>query len=110
MKGIIIILILALVGFFAYTYFFPSLSEEEQAVKDLTDRFNQSSRQFVGAGRLSGATGLSTVSDTEAAVERIKKIKQELTKLSRGLTEENAQERAKKLKIRIDEFYQKNEL
>lgn len=110
MKGIIVILILALVGFFAYTYFFPKLTEEEQAIKDLTDRFNQATRQFVGGGRLSGATGLSMASGVEAAVEKIKRIKQELAQLTRGLTEEKAKERAEILKTKVDEFYRKNEL
>lgn len=110
MKALVWIIILAVIGYFAYTQFFGPLSEEEQLVKDLDKQFNLAARQFVGAGRLSGGTGLDMTSDAEMAVNKIKKVRKELESIEDTLTEEKAIERAEKLDAKIKNFYEKNDL
>lgn len=110
MKALVWIIILAIIGYFAYTQFFKPLSEEEQLVKDLDKQFNLATRQFVGAGRISGGTGLDTTSDAEIAVNKIKKIRKELADMRDALTEEKAIARADKLAAKIKDFYEKNDL
>ena len=110
MKALVLIIILAVIGYFAYTQFFKPLSEEEQLVKGLDKQFNLATRQFVGAGRISGGTGLDTTSDAEIAVNKIKKVRKELESIKDTLTEEKAIARAEKLDAKIKNFYEKNDL
>lgn len=110
MKVLIWIIILVVIGYFAYNQFNQPLSDQEQAVKDLEGRFNTASRAFVGAVRMAGETGLDTTSDAEMAINKIKKIRTELSQLKPTLSEEGAIDRSDKLETRITEFYKKNDL
>ncbi|NIM91450.1 MAG: hypothetical protein GTO17_10940 [Candidatus Aminicenantes bacterium] len=110
MKAFIIILILAVVGFVAYTQFFAPLSEEEKEVKELEKRFSLATRMYLGAERLAGGTGLDTTSDVEEAIRSMNKTRSELVRLQERLQEEAAIERAEKLEARMKEFYKRNEI
>lgn len=109
MRAIIIILILAVAGFLAYTTFF-SLTEEEKMVKTLENDFDEAVGNFLRAGRTMAGTGLDTTSDVDDAVRRIKKAERGLRELMTRLTEESAKKRAEKLAAEIREFSQKNDI
>jgi uncharacterized protein YicC (UPF0701 family) len=109
MRAIVIILILAVIGFLAYTAFF-SLTEEEKMVKALEDEFDDAVGNFLRAGRTMAGTGLDTTSDVDDAVRKIKKTEKELQELIPRLTEEPAKKKAEKLQEKIKVFSQKNDI
>ena len=109
MKKIIVILLVVVVGFFAYTYF-TSLSDEEQKVKALEKEFDLAVGDFLRAIRTMSGTGMDTTSDVDDAVVKIKKVKKELKALKSSLQESSAQERAAKLDAKIKEFERKNDI
>jgi uncharacterized membrane protein YukC len=109
MRAIIAILLVVVLGFLAYTYF-TSQSEEEKMVKALEKEFDQAVGNFLRAERTMAGTGLDTTSDVDDAVVKIKKVKEELKALQGRLQENSAQERAKKLAGKIEEFERKNEI
>lgn len=109
MRAIVIILIVAVIGFLVYTAFF-SLTEEEKMVKALEDEFDDAVGNFLRAGRTMAGTGLDTTSDVDDAVRKIKKTEKELQELMSRLTEDAAKEKAEKLKGKIKEFSLKNDI
>jgi hypothetical protein len=109
MRAIIVILLVAAIGFLAYTHF-TSLSEEEKMVKALEKDFDQAVGDFLRASRTMAGTGLDTTSDVDDAVRKIKKVKNELSALIGTLEEESAQLRAQKLEGRIKKFERKNDI
>lgn len=110
MRAVIVILILVVIGFLAYTYLLAPRSEEEKMVKALEDEFDTAVGNFLRAGRTMAGTGLDTTSDIHDAVKTIKKVERELKDLKNQLTEESAQNKAEKLEVRIKEFVKKNEI
>jgi pyridoxal biosynthesis lyase PdxS len=110
MKALIILIILVVIGFIAYTQFFAPLSEEENEVKQLEKRFNSATRLYLGAERIAGGTGLDTTSDVEEAIRSMNRARSELMRLQERLEEEAAIKRAKKLEAKMKEFYEKNEI
>lgn len=110
MKALIIVIIIVVIGFIAYTQFFAPLSEEENEVKQLEKRFNLATRQYLGAERIAGGTGLDTTSDVEEAIRSMNKTRAELMRLQERLEEESAIKRAEKLEAKIKEFYERNEI
>jgi hypothetical protein len=109
MRAIIVILILAIVGFLVYTHFF-SLTDEEKIVKALENDFDEAVGNFLRAGRTMAGTGLDTISDVEDAVRAVKKAEKELQELKARLTEEPAKRMAEKLEDKIKEFVKKNDI
>jgi len=109
MRAVIVILLIAVIGFLAYTYF-TSLSGEEKMVKTLEEEFNQAVGDFLRAERTMAGTGLDTTSGVDDAVRKIKKLKIELRALMGTLQEDSARERAQKLEDRIREFERKNDI
>jgi len=109
MRAIIFILILAILGFLAYTIFF-SLTEEEKMVKALEGDFDKAVGNFLRAGRTMAGTGLDTTSDVDDAVRTIKKTEKDLQELMSRLTEESAKKKANELEDKIREFSKKNDI
>jgi hypothetical protein len=109
MKAVIVIILIAVIGFFAYSYF-TSLSQEEKSVKALDREFDLAAGDFLRAVRTMAGTGLDTTSDVDDAVRKIKKVKSELRALMGTLKEDSAKEMGQKLKERIEEFERKNDI
>lgn len=109
MRAIIAILLVAVLGFLAYTYF-TSVSEEEKRVKALEKEFDTAMGDFLRAVRTMAGTGLDTTSDVDDAVIKIKNVKKELKALKARLEEDSAQERAENLEAKIKEFERKNDI
>ena len=110
MRAVMVILILVVIGFLAYTYLFTPRSEEEKMVKALEDEFDQAVGSFLRAGRTMAGTGMDTTSDVHDAVRKIKKVEKELEYIKNRLTEESAQNKAEKLEAKIKEFVRKNDI
>lgn len=109
MRAIIVILLVVILGFLAYTYF-TSATEEEKSVKALEKEFDSAVGDFLRAVRTMSGTGLDTTSDVDDAVIKIKKVKKELIALKARLEEDSAQGRAEKLETKIKEFESKNDI
>lgn len=109
-RFLLVVLLLAVAGYFAYTHFHKPLSDEELAVRDLEKRFEKAARAFAGSGRMSGMTGVDMTAGAEQAVRAVKQVRDELAGLKRGLSEEKARERADALQKKIEEFSRTNEL
>jgi LPS O-antigen subunit length determinant protein (WzzB/FepE family) len=110
MRAVIIIIILAVIAFLAYTFVLSPQSEEEKMVRALEDEFDTAVGNFLRSGRTMAGTGLDTTSDIQDAVRTIKKVERELKDLKNQLTEESAQKKAEKLEEKIKEFVKKNEI
>jgi hypothetical protein len=109
MRAFIVIILIGIIGFFAYSYF-TSHSQEEKSVKALDKEFDQAVGDFLRAVRTLAGTGLDTTSDVDDAVRKIKKVKSELRALMGTLKEDSAREMGQKLKERIEEFERKNDI
>jgi hypothetical protein len=110
MRAAVIIIILAVLAFLAYTFVLSPQSEEEKMVRALEDEFDTAVGNFLRAGRTMAGTGLDTTSDVDDAVKTIKKVERELKDLKGQLTEQSAQKKAEKLEANIKEFVRKNEI
>ena len=110
MKALIIILILLVVGYFAYTNLYTPLSDEEKAIKNLKAEFDNAVGEIIRAERMAGTTGIAVTFDVNDSVNKIKKVEKELKKLKSSLKEEASIQKAKELEERIQEYYKKSEL
>lgn len=116
MKKLAVVIVVAIVGLLAFNYsttgeltLKPSFSksEEESAVEDLQDDFDATKKQFAQAHRTAGLSGIDTTADVSAAISDVKRIKRELEKLRKTLSEEKAKRAAGELASAIQAF-QKN--
>ena len=110
MKALIIILILAVVGYFAYMNLYAPLSDEEKAIKNLKAEFDNAVGEISRAERMAGTTGIAVNFDVNDSVNKIKQVVKELKKLKSSLQEESSIQKAKELEERIKEFYKKSGL
>ena len=113
MKNVLILVAVLVVGLLVYNFattgevkLLPSfgLSDEEQAVKDLEDRFDAAKGEFAQAHRAAGLSGIDSSSGAEAARRSVQAIQQEMTSLRKGLSEEEAVRRAESLSSAVDRF------
>ena len=110
---IVILIIIAVAGFFAYNYFTtgemsltssPTLSEEEKAVKSLADSFNEAQREVRQAERTGAVSGVGNLGAVEDAINEIDRIQNDLATLKSSLESDSAVEEAERLEREIEEF------
>jgi hypothetical protein len=106
-KAVIVILLIAVAAFLIYKQTHQPASKEELAVKAVEERFLAAQSRFMGAAAGGLASGLDAA---EAAVADVQKVRNELARLMRTLTEEKATVKAGELKAKIDEFCRKNDI
>lgn len=113
MKKLAIVIVVAIVGLLAFNYaktgeltLTPSFSKSEQetAVRDLQREFSAAQKQFVQAYRTAGLSGMDTTAEADAAIQGVKRIKRELTKLRKTLSEEKAKRIASELATSVRTF------
>ena len=113
MTRIVILIIIAVAGFFAYNYFTtgemalsPSstLSEEEQEVKSLADSFNEAQKEVRQAERTGAVSGVGNLGAVEDAIDEIDQIESDLATLKSSLESESAMEDAERLEGEIEAF------
>ena len=113
MKKLLIVVAALAFGLVAYNFtttgevtLIPSLgmSQEEQAVKDLENRFESAKRELAQAHRASAVSGIDSTSGAEGSRRSIEGIAKELASLRKGLSDDSAKGRATRLADAIEEF------
>jgi hypothetical protein len=110
MKALIWILILGAIGYFGYTNFIRPLTDEEQEVKLIEDKFDAAVEEYLQAVRAAGGLGMDTISDVDVAIRKVRATKEALLNLKRRLKDEAAINRANALEAKMRNFYSKNDL
>lgn len=106
-KAFLIFLLIAVAAFFIYKQTSKPVSDEELKVKAVEEEFLMASAKFMGSAGSGLAEGLDVA---EAAVIQVQKIRSELARLMKSLTEEKAIRRADDLRDKIDKFCRKNDI
>ncbi|MGZ4886757.1 MAG: hypothetical protein ACXV5O_03525 [Candidatus Aminicenantales bacterium] len=106
-KAFLVFLLMAVAAFFIYKQTSKPVSDEELKVKAVEERFLMASAKFMGTAGSGLASGLDVA---ESAVIQVQKIRNELARLRKSLTEDTALLRADELKGKIDEFCRKNDI
>jgi DNA repair exonuclease SbcCD ATPase subunit len=113
MTKFIMVIIIVAAGLVAYNYvttgeiaLIPgsALSEEEQEVKNLTDRFYKARQMVKQAQRSAGVGGVATVSMVDDEMNEIEQIEREIVTLMDSLESDAAFEKAEKLEREIEDF------
>ena len=110
MKKLIWLIIIVVVGYFAYTKFLRPVSDEERNVQAFEDRFEAARNRYLSAARQLAMPGEAAIADPEAAVRRLKTVKADFDRLYESLTDAAAIARADKLAAAIEEFIEKNDI
>src|SRR5512137_318496 len=100
-KAFLVILLIAIAGFFIYKQVHRPATAEELSVKGVEVRFIAASNKFISAAGGGLATGLD---EAESAVVEVQRARNELVRLRKTLTEERAIALADALKAKVDEF------
>ena len=113
MSKIIMVIIFLAAGLVVYNYvttgelsLIPgaSLSEEEQEVKNLADRFYKARQMVKQAQRSAGVGGVATISMVDDEMNEIEQIEVEIVTLMDSLESEAAFENAERLEREIADF------
>jgi hypothetical protein len=113
MTKFIMVIIIVAAGLVAYNYvttgeiaLIPgsALSEEEQEVKNLTDRFYKARQMVKQAQRSAGVGGVATVNMVDDDMNEIERIEREIATLMDSLESDAAFEKAEKLEREIEDF------
>lgn len=109
MKNILTLIVVVVIGFFAYNYLMTPLSEEEQKVKALETEFKEAVSLSNQAGRTAALGGVDTTSTFEEGYEKVKRLKVRLEDMTEDLNEDKAIARADDLMDKINIFLKKSE-
>ena len=113
MKKILIVIAVLVAALVTYNYvttgrlsLVPSaaLSEDEQSLRALEDRFSAASKEYSQATRTAGLSGLDTTAEAEAALRSVGQIEKELKSLRQRLTSQSEIQRADYLASAVREF------
>jgi len=110
MKRFIWLIILAVLGYLAYTYYVRTTSGEVAQVRQLEREFRRATDRFISAMRGAGEPGLVVLADPETAEKMVKDVRIRLQDLMEKLTEEKAIDRAQKLENQILTFFRRHEI
>jgi len=109
-KGLLVLLLIAGAVFFIYRQTNRTPSEEEEMVASIRDRYAVVVNKFLSAAGRAGAIGMDTTYDAETAVAQVLKLRAELGRLRKTLTEEKAIGKADALAEKIEYFCKKNDI
>ncbi|MCU0237348.1 MAG: hypothetical protein MUC72_09730 [Acidobacteria bacterium] len=105
MKKILVLIIIAAAGYFAYQNFIVGKqSEETGQVRALAGDFAAIKQQLAQAERSAGATGMDTTSEANSAMGAAEALLKTLQELQGGLGEEEALQEAEELEAEIRAF------
>ncbi|MGB7294422.1 MAG: hypothetical protein WBC70_02450 [Candidatus Aminicenantales bacterium] len=110
MKRLIWILILAVLGYLAYSFYIRTTSGELAQVRQLERQYRRGTDRFISALRQGGEPGLVILADPERAERMLKDVRLRLQELMKTLTEEEAIARAQKLEDQILMFFRRHEI
>jgi len=106
-KKLLVIILMAGAAYLIYRQTHRPATEQELAVKAVEERFLSASNKYIGAAAGGMAGGLD---EAESAVVQVQKVRLELARLRKTLTEERAIAKADQLQAKVDEFCRKNEI
>jgi hypothetical protein len=106
-KAFLVILLIAIAAFFVYKQTHKPATAEELAVKGVEERFLAASNKFISAAGGGLPAGLD---EAESAVVQVQRVRNELIRLRKTLTEDKAIAMAEALQTKVDEFCRKNEI
>jgi hypothetical protein len=109
-KALLVLLLIAGAVFFIYKQTNRTPSEEEEMVASIRDRCAVVVNKFLSAAGRGGAIGMDTTYDAETAVAQVLKLRAELDRLRKTLTEERAIGKADALAEKIEYFCKKNDI
>lgn len=107
MKKLLVVVFLLAGGLLVYNYaatgeltLVPSftVSQEEQQVRDLEDRFQRARQEMAQAGRSAGLAGIDTSSQMAAGLKQIAALEKEAKALAKKLQEPGARARLETLR------------
>lgn len=105
MKKILVLIIIAAAGYFAYQKFVVGeQSEELGQVRALAGDFAAIKQQLAQAERSAGATGMDTTSEANSAMGAAEALLKKLLELKESLAEEKALQEAEELERQIRAF------
>lgn len=105
MKKLVILILIAAAGYFAYQKFVVNnLSEEQKQVQAIADEFSTVKQQMAQAGRTAGVSGIDTTSDIDSGLQAARLLLEKLQALQEKLTEDKAFEMADKLALELNAF------
>lgn len=107
MKNLIIIVIVAAVGFAAFQVLNEPLSEEGQRIEDFEDEYISARKEFRQAEK-SASLGMDSTSEAEHAMKRIQKVREDLKAVLDSIEDEAVLNKAQKLIVNIGEFLAQN--
>jgi hypothetical protein len=109
-KALLVLLLIAGAAFFIYRQTNRTDSEELAMVASIRDRYAIVVNRFTSAVGRSGALGMDTTFDSESAAAQVLKLRAELDRLRKTLTEEKAIGKADALAEKIEYFCKKNDI
>lgn len=105
MKKLVILILIAGAGYFAYQKFVVNnLSEEQKQVQTIADEFSAAKQQMAQAERMAGVSGVDTTSDIDSGLQAARSLLEKLQALQEKLTEDKAFEMADKLALELNAF------
>jgi len=114
MKKFVVLIAVLAAGMLVYNYattgtvsLLPpsmTMSEDERAVQELEQRFDDARQQYSQAGRTAGLSGLDTTGDADGALRSVQKIATELASLQQRLPSGPAKEKAETLAATIEDY------
>jgi hypothetical protein len=109
-KTLVWILILAAVGYLAYSVAVKPLAGELGEVRSLEKTFSHAVDRYITAMRQAGEPGLTVIADPEFAERKVKEMRQRAAELTNSLQEPKALARARALQAKIDNFCKINQI
>lgn len=105
MKKLLILILLAAAGYFAYQKFVVGeQSEETKMVRALADELSAIKKQSGEAGRTAGISGMDMTSSVDSDMRQAEALLEKLRELKNSLTEEKALQKADELEAEIQAF------
>jgi len=106
MRRVLIVLILAAVGFVVWTNFVSprTASAADSQLADLENRLEAAKARVTRSGRAAGISGVDTTADAGAVPAEVDRIERSLRDLAKSLDSEAARQRSDRLQKKIDEF------
>lgn len=108
MKKVIVLVVIAVAGAFAYQQFTHSqfgsgsLTPEERMVQSFDERIDAAARQIAQAGRTAGVSGMDSTSDVEAALQELERIESEIQSLKKKAGAEEIRRECDRLLSKVE--------
>jgi hypothetical protein len=105
MKKLIILILVAAAGYFAYQKFVAGeQGGEMNQVRALEDEFSAIKQQMAQAERAAGVSGMDMTSEADSAMGAAEELLKKVQELKESLAEENALQKAEELESQLRAF------